>query len=114
MARLIVLAGGGGPRLAPEQRRGLASMLAANDRARAVAAIRAMTSFDSRGWLGRLASPTLVIAGAADTAVPPHHARMLAAGIPSAQLRIVAGAGHTLIWTHPDELVRVTDDFLAA
>jgi 3-oxoadipate enol-lactonase len=112
LARLIVFAGGGGPPLMREQRDGLRNMLAANDRAHAVAAIQAMTSFDSRGWLDRITRPTLVIAGDADTAVPLHHARMLAAGIPGARLRLVEGAGHTLLWTHSEELVRLTEAFL--
>jgi pimeloyl-ACP methyl ester carboxylesterase len=28
------------------------------------------------------------------------------------QLVIIDGAGHVLIWTHPEEFVRVTDEFL--
>ena len=114
LAKLISLAGGGGPRLPPEQRREFARMIAANDRARALASIGAMTSFDSRPWLSQIAGPTLIIAGANDTAVPAHHAQMLANGIPGAQLQEVAGAGHTLLWTHPAELVRRTEEFLSS
>jgi pimeloyl-ACP methyl ester carboxylesterase len=43
-----------------------------------------------------------------------HHAQMLHAGIRGSKLVVIEGAGHTLIWTHPDEFVRVTDEFLAA
>src|SRR6266487_2669043 len=46
--------------------------------------------------------------------VPIHPARMLHDGIPGSQLVIIDGADHTLIWTHPDELLRVTDEFLGA
>ncbi|OGO28749.1 MAG: hypothetical protein A2Z16_10990 [Chloroflexi bacterium RBG_16_54_18] len=49
-----------------------------------------------------------------DQAVPIHHAQMLHDGIRGSRLIIVDGADHTLIWTHADELVRVTEAFLAA
>jgi hypothetical protein len=38
---------------------------------------------------------------------------MLHAGIAGSRLVIVEGAGHTLIWTHSDEFVRVTEEFIA-
>jgi pimeloyl-ACP methyl ester carboxylesterase len=41
------------------------------------------------------------------------HAHMLAQGIPGAQLRIVDGAGHALLWTHPDVMIHTTETFLA-
>jgi pimeloyl-ACP methyl ester carboxylesterase len=41
-----------------------------------------------------------------------HHAKMLHDGIRSSQLVIIDGADHSLLWTHPDELVRVTNEFL--
>jgi pimeloyl-ACP methyl ester carboxylesterase len=78
-----------------------------------VAAVEAMNAFDSRPWLHQIRCPTLVIAGAEDTAVPLAHAHMLAQGIPGAQLRIVDGAGHFLLWTHPDVVVHTTEAFLA-
>ena len=34
-----------------------------------------------------------------------HHARMLQEGIARSKLVVIEGAGHTLIWTHPEELV---------
>jgi pimeloyl-ACP methyl ester carboxylesterase len=71
-------------------------------------------AFDSRQRLAEIKRPTLVIAGSQDRAVPLHHAQMLHAGIRGSQLVVIEGAGHTLIWTHPDEFVRVTEDFLTA
>jgi 3-oxoadipate enol-lactonase len=79
-----------------------------------IAAWNETMAFDSRGRLAEIACPTLVIAGAQDRAVPLHHARMLHEGIQGAQLVVIEGAGHAVIWTHPDELVRVTEDFLGA
>ena len=35
-------------------------------------------------------------------------------GITGSQLVIIDGASHALIWTHSDELVRATDEFLGA
>jgi 3-oxoadipate enol-lactonase len=39
---------------------------------------------------------------------------MLRDGIPGSELVIIDGADHALIWTHPDELLRVMDEFLGA
>ena len=36
---------------------------------------------------------------------------MLHAGIAGSELVVVENAGHALIWTDPDALVRYTDDF---
>jgi len=35
-------------------------------------------------------------------------------GIPGSQLVIIEGADHALIWTHLDELMRATDEFLGS
>jgi pimeloyl-ACP methyl ester carboxylesterase len=79
-----------------------------------VAAVEAMKAFDSRPWLREITCPTLVIAGAEDTAVPMAHAHMLAQGIPGAQLHVIDGAGHTLIWTHTETFVQVVEAFLSS
>jgi pimeloyl-ACP methyl ester carboxylesterase len=69
-------------------------------------------AFDSRRLLAEIGCPTLVIAGSNDDAVPIHHAKMLHDGIAGSQLIIIDGADHALLWTHPNELARVTDEFL--
>ena len=71
-------------------------------------------AFDSRRRLAEIGCPTLIVAASNDQAVPIHHAKMLHDGIPGSQLVIIDGADHTLIWTHSDELVQVTDEFLGA
>jgi 3-oxoadipate enol-lactonase len=53
-----------------------------------------------------------VIAGANDTAVPLHHAKMLAQGISRAKLHVVPNAGHEIILTHGPELVNAVEGFL--
>jgi len=103
---------GGGPPLAPEVGRWLVDVLGLSGRAQMAAASHEMMAFDSRPRLKDIAAPTLVIAGAADEAVPIAHARMLAAGIPHAELRIVEGGGHFLILTHPDELMGLVKPWL--
>jgi len=51
--------------------------------------------------------------GPEDRAVPPHHAAMLALGIPGARMVQVAGAGHFLICSHPEELVQIIESWFA-
>ena len=114
LARLVFAGAGGGPRLPPETAAWLQGILAANGKARMVAAVEAMKAFDSRPWLHEIAAPTLVLTGAEDTAVPLAHARMLAQGIPGARLRVVEGAGHTLLWTHTDSFIQAVEAFLAS
>jgi pimeloyl-ACP methyl ester carboxylesterase len=100
--------------LGKERAEWLASLMADQDRKLMVSAWRETMAFDSRRRLAEIRCPTLVVAGSNDQAVPSHHARMLHDGIPDSQLVIIEGADHALIWTHPDDLVRVTDEFLGA
>ena len=104
---------GGGPPLPSDVAQWFVDMLGSNRRSQMVAAARDLIVFDSRPRLKEIAAPTLVIAGSDDKAVPIAHARMLASGIPHAELRFIAGAGHTLIWTHPDALVSLVKLWLS-
>jgi 3-oxoadipate enol-lactonase len=91
----------------PQRKQWLASLIAKQDRDLMLAAWREAMAFDSRRRLGEVRCPTLILAGAKDTAVPMHHAR-----IAGSRLAVVDGAGHGLIWTHTGELVRIVDAFL--
>jgi 3-oxoadipate enol-lactonase len=113
LARLAISSGGGRP-MPPATAQWLQGILETNKTGPMVEAVAAMEAFDSRPWLKQLTCPTLVIAGSEDRAVPRVHAEMLAGGIPHAQLRIVDGAGHFLLWTDGEVVVHATDDFLAA
>jgi 3-oxoadipate enol-lactonase len=104
----------GAKQLGKERANWLASLMADQDRRLMVSAWRETMAFDSRRRLAEIRCPTLVVAGSNDQAVPIHHAKMLHDGIPGSQLVIINRADHALIWTHPDELVRVTDEFLGA
>jgi pimeloyl-ACP methyl ester carboxylesterase len=105
---------GGGPPMAPAQGEQFVAMLGSNRKANMLAAARDLNTFDSRPHLKTVQAPTLVVAGETDQAVPMAHARMLADLIPNATLRVVAGAGHTLMWTHPAVLAEIIEPWLAS
>ncbi len=92
----------------------LTGLMANQDRTLMLTAWKETMAFDSRKRLAEIRCPTLVIAGSNDQGVPIHHAKMLHDGIPGSQLVIIDDADHALIWTHPDEFMRVTDEFLGA
>ena len=92
----------------------LAGLMADQDRMLMLTAWKETMAFDSRKRLAEIRCPTLVIAGSNDQGVPIHHAKMLHDGIHGSQLVIIDGADHALIWTHTDELVRVTEEFLGS
>ena len=56
--------------------------------------LEAIGGFDFRERLGEIQAPTLVIAGAEDTATTPEDAAALAAGIPDSRLVVVDHAAH--------------------
>jgi 3-oxoadipate enol-lactonase len=64
--------------------------------------------------LPRITAPTLVIAGLADEATPPAHARRIADAIPGAKLALVAGAAHLANVARPELVTQLLVDFLAA
>ena len=90
----------------------LAGLIAGQEREAMLIAWKEAMRFDSRLRLGDIRCPSLVLAGSKDTAVPMHHATMLANGIPGARLVVVAGAGHGLVWTHPEAFEHAIDGFL--
>ena len=92
----------------------LAGLMADQDRMLMLTAWKETMAFDSRKRLAEIRCPTLVIAGSNDQGVPIHHAKMLHDGIHGSQLVIIDGADHALIWTHTDELVRVTEELLGS
>jgi 3-oxoadipate enol-lactonase len=95
-----------------QRRDALIAIMARQDRSLMSSAWREAMAFDSRPRLCEVRCPTLILAGAQDTAVPQHHADMLRAGIPGAELSLVEGAGHALLWTHPEQLVQRSEGFL--
>ncbi|MEU3479882.1 3-oxoadipate enol-lactonase [Streptomyces sp. NPDC033753] len=65
----------------------------------------ALAAYDLRDELARITAPTLVLAGRADPATPPAHARELADGIPDASLLELAGAAHLAPAERPEAVL---------
>ncbi|MGH7820097.1 MAG: alpha/beta fold hydrolase [Candidatus Binatia bacterium] len=74
----------------------------------------ACRAVDYRSRLGEIRVPTLVVAGAKDSAVAPANGAALAAAIPGAKHVEVPGGGHFLYRERPAELHAAIDSFLAA
>jgi 3-oxoadipate enol-lactonase len=84
---------------------GCGTELLGHDWTRIAEAGREICRFDSRPWIHELATvPTAVIATTADDIVPPHRQLELAAAIPHATLRQVAG-GHAVCTMNPGRFV---------
>lgn len=99
-------------KLDQERTNWLAGLMANQDRTLMLTAWKETMAFDSRPRLGEIRCPTLIIAGSNDEGVPIHHAKMLHEGIAGSQLVVIDGADHALIWTHTEEFLKVTDEFL--
>jgi pimeloyl-ACP methyl ester carboxylesterase len=62
--------------------------------------------------LARVKAPTLVLHGGDDVLVSPANARRLAAGIPDAELHMLAPAGHGLPYEQPQAVLRIVGDWV--
>lgn len=78
------------------------------------ACCEAVAGFDGRPDLATIAAPTLVLAGAEDRATPVEHARTLCAGIPGAELTVVAGAAHLANVERPEAVTEAIRNHLRA
>jgi pimeloyl-ACP methyl ester carboxylesterase len=63
--------------------------------------------------LPRIASPTLVVSGAADPITPPHWVQRVCDLLPDARLAHLEGAGHSIHGLRPRELANLIHDFLS-
>jgi 3-oxoadipate enol-lactonase len=72
------------------------------------------TRDDLRARLPRIGCPTLVLAGAEDTALPPALSREIAALIPGAQYVEVPGVGHLSALEAPARVTRHIEAFVAS
>ena len=75
--------------------------------------VRAVLSADTESRLSKIAAPTLILTGAEDILTPMRFSPLLAREIPAARLEVVEGAGHGMIWSHPDAVVDHLTRFLA-
>jgi proline iminopeptidase len=69
--------------------------------------------YDLRPHLGRIAVPTLVVAGAHDWVCPPSASRAIAAAVPGAELHVLPDAGHFGFAEQPERFRAALAAFLA-
>ena len=62
-------------------------------------------------FVHRIQAPTLVLSGDDDPLVRPVNCRILAWRIPGAELRIIPGGGHLLVFDSVDDVAPVLNDF---
>jgi len=72
-----------------------------------------VTRPDYQPLLGKIACPTLVVCGADDAWSTPDHHRAMASAIPSAQLEVIADAGHFVSMEQPEAFTRALRKFFA-
>jgi len=77
-----------------------------------VSQAQAIMDFDSYDRLSRIKAPTLVIAGDADRIVPMENSKLLASGIPNAELTILEDRGHCYFIGAAEESDKVVLQFL--
>jgi 3-oxoadipate enol-lactonase len=77
------------------------------------AACAALAELDLRPELGKVTMPVLVLVGEHDEATPPPMSHELAAGLPNAQLKIIAGCAHVPQLQAPAVFLDAIGDFLA-
>jgi pimeloyl-ACP methyl ester carboxylesterase len=68
---------------------------------------------DVTSKLGHIKVPALVVHGDLDMAIPLDRARLLAQGLPRAELAVIAGGGHAANLTHPDQVNPRIEKFLS-
>ncbi len=102
-----------GPNPAEAARRRAIASMAAIPEASYRAALECIVTFDRRDDLARIACPTLVLAAEHDGLAPPKTMERMAARIPGAAYRCIAGAGHLANFEQPAAFATVIDAFLA-
>jgi 3-oxoadipate enol-lactonase len=78
------------------------------------AACGALAELDLRPELAQVKVPVLVLVGEHDEATPPPMSHELAAGLPNARLKIIAGCAHVPQLQSPDAFLEAIGDFLPA
>jgi pimeloyl-ACP methyl ester carboxylesterase len=70
-----------------------------------------LVKLDVRPALAAIKAPALVVVGSRDLLTPAWHARYLANNIPVAELVVLPGCGHMVMFERRDELARLLIDF---
>ena len=74
--------------------------------------VRAVLSCDTEGRLHEIKAPTLILEGAEDILTPPRFSMLLAREVPDNRFVMIEGAGHGLIWSHPEIVAEHLASFL--
>lgn len=88
-------------------------MLEAMDDDNLVAAGRAIVGHDVRRDLSHVTVPAMVVVGSSDRLTPVRQARVLAAAIPGALLRVIPGIGHQTMQEDPRRFAELVDELAA-
>lgn len=70
------------------------------------ACCEAIAAHDERAGLKKVTAPTLVLAGAQDTSIPPEHGKLVSERIPGARYQLVDPAAHLASVEHADFVTR--------
>jgi pimeloyl-ACP methyl ester carboxylesterase len=76
--------------------------------------VLAGSRFSSLPWLHRIEAPTLILAGGSDKLVPPGNGRLLARRLPNAELRVLPGEGHLLLFDPESAALPLLTTFFTA
>jgi pimeloyl-ACP methyl ester carboxylesterase len=76
--------------------------------------LEACRAHDVRDRLGAVACPALIVHGAEDLLVRPHHARELNAAIPASEVVFLEEGGHCCNWEQPERFRDEVDAFLGS
>src|ERR1700744_3905879 len=68
---------------------------------------QAFSDFDSSDALPNMRAPTLVLTGDLDQLIPPGNSKIIAGLIPGAELRILRGIAHRLMWEAPQDCAHI-------
>lgn len=101
-----------GPEAPPGAAEAATAAMAAVPEAAYRATVRALTTFDRRDDIGRIAAPTLLLAGERDPLAPPRTMGRMAAAIRGARLVVLPGAGHLAHLEQPAAFNAAVRDFL--
>jgi 3-oxoadipate enol-lactonase len=73
---------------------------------------QAFVDFDSSQALSAVRAPALILTGDRDALIPPRNSEILAQLIPGAELVLLPGCGHRVIWESTDECIALIASFL--
>jgi hypothetical protein len=73
---------------------------------------QAFAEFDASNALANISCPTLLLTGEIDELISPQNSRMMVKRIRDAELIVIPGCGHRVIWEATDECTSIVSRFL--